>query len=55
VIITGSAPSGTTLLQRLMSGDPNTPFPFTYEMEAALPLLKADDDPHDGPKDRKEW
>ncbi|GEM_PF-2021684 len=53
VIITGSPRSGTTLLQRLMSEDPNTRSPFTYEMEAVLPPLAADADPMKDPRIKK--
>lgn len=45
VIITGSARSGTTLLQRLISEDPNTRSPYTYELEIPLPPLDANTDP----------
>jgi hypothetical protein len=45
VIITGSARSGTTLLQRLLSEDPNTRAPYTYELEVPLPPLKNGVDP----------
>lgn len=39
VIITGSGRSGTTLLQRLLSEDPNTRSPYTFEMESPIPPL----------------
>lgn len=32
IIVTGSARSGTTLLQRLLSEDPNTRSPYTYDL-----------------------
>lgn len=45
LIITGSSRSGTTLLQRLISEDPNTRAPYTYELEIPLPPLKTKGDP----------
>jgi hypothetical protein len=45
VIITGSGRSGTTLLQRLISEDPNTRSPYTYELEIPLPPLDHKTDP----------
>ena len=45
VIITGSGRSGTTLLHRLLSEDPNTRAPYTYELEIPLPPLKTGADP----------
>lgn len=45
VIITGSSRSGTTLLQRLISEDPNTRAPYTYELEIPLPPLETEADP----------
>ncbi len=53
VIITGAPRTGTTLLQRLMSEDPDTRSPYTYEMEAALPPLTADADPSKDPRIKK--
>jgi hypothetical protein len=50
VIITGLPRSGTTLLQRLMSEDPNTRSPYTYEMELSTPPLTADRDPMRDPR-----
>lgn len=45
LIITGSGRSGTTLLQRLLSEDPNTRAPYTYELEIPLPPLETEADP----------
>lgn len=45
VIITGSGRSGTTLLQRLLSEDPNTRSPYTFEMESPIPPLNVDANP----------
>ncbi|MCK5278840.1 MAG: sulfotransferase, partial [Cyclobacteriaceae bacterium] len=39
VIITGMSRSGTTLLQRLMSEDPNTRSPYTFELEVPIPPM----------------
>jgi hypothetical protein len=50
VIITGAPRTGTTLLQRIMSEDPNSRSPYTYEMEAALPPMTADADPMADPR-----
>jgi hypothetical protein len=50
VIITGAPRSGTTLLQRLMSEDPNTRSPYTYEMEESIPPMTADADPMADPR-----
>jgi len=45
VIITGLPRSGTTLLQRLMSEDPNTRSPYTFELEIPLPPMTFETDP----------
>ena len=45
VIITGMSRSGTTLLQRLMSEDPNTRSPYTFELEAPIPPLTLETNP----------
>ncbi|MCP4258720.1 MAG: sulfotransferase [Planctomycetes bacterium] len=45
VIITGSPRSGTTLLQRLISEDPNTRSPYAFEMDIAIPPMTSDADP----------
>jgi hypothetical protein len=45
VIITGLPRSGTTLLHRLLSEDPNTRSPYTFEMEAPTPPMTAHANP----------
>jgi hypothetical protein len=45
IIITGVPRSGTTLLQRLMSEDPNTRSPYTFEMEEPIPPMTSDVNP----------
>ncbi len=45
VIITGLPRSGTTLLQRLMSEDPNTRSLYSFEMEVPIPPMAAGADP----------
>ncbi len=45
VIITGSARSGTTLLQRLLSEDPNTRSLYTFEMEKPIPPMGPESNP----------
>jgi len=52
VIITGLPRSGTTLLQRLMSEDPNTRSPYTFEMEIATPPMTSDANPLEDPRIR---
>lgn len=53
VIITGSSRSGTTLLQRLMSEDPNTRSPYTFELEVSIPPLTLDTNPQKDPRIQK--
>lgn len=50
VIITGLPRSGTTLLHRLLSEDPNTRSPYTFEMEVPLPPMTIDTDPLEDPR-----
>ncbi len=50
VIITGPPRSGTTLLQRLMSEDPNTRSPYTFEMEQTIPPMLSGANPMDDPR-----
>lgn len=45
VLVTGFPRTGTTLLQRLLSEDPNTRSPHTYELEKTTPPLRAGADP----------
>lgn len=45
LIIAGSPRSGTTLLQRLMSEDPNSRSPYTFELELPIPPLTKESDP----------
>jgi hypothetical protein len=45
VIVTGLPRSGTTLLHRLLSEDPNTRSPYTFEMEAPTPPMATDANP----------
>ena len=53
VIITGSARSGTTLLQRLLSEDPNTRSPYTFELESPLPPMGVGANPLEDPRIKK--
>lgn len=53
VIITGSARSGTTLLQRLLSEDPNTRSPYTFEMETPIPPMGSESNPLQNPRIQK--
>lgn len=50
LIVTGLPRSGTTLLQRLLSLDPNSRSPFTFEMEAPLPPLVAGETAEKNPR-----
>jgi hypothetical protein len=50
VIVTGFPRTGTTLLQRLMSEDPNTRSPYAYELEKTIPPLLAGADPGKDPR-----
>lgn len=50
VLVTGFPRTGTTLLQRLLSEDPNTRSPYTYELEKATPPLRAGADPLRDPR-----
>lgn len=50
VIITGAPRSGTTLLQRLMSEDPNTRAPYTFELEIATPPMTSEANPLEDPR-----
>jgi hypothetical protein len=50
VIITGLPRSGTTLLHRLMSEDPNTRSPYTFEMEIPIPPMTLESNPLDDPR-----
>ena len=45
LIVTGFPRTGTTLLQRLLSEDPNTRSPYTYELEISVPPRKTAMDP----------
>ena len=42
LIITGSPRSGTTLLHRLITEDPNTRSPYTFELEVPIPPLSSE-------------
>jgi len=53
LIVAGSPRSGTTLLQRLLSEDPNSRSPYTFELELPLPPLKREDDPLKDPRIKK--
>jgi len=53
LIITGAGRSGTTLLQRLISEDPNTRSLYTYELEIPLPPLDINTDPLQDSRIRK--
>jgi hypothetical protein len=50
VIITGLPRSGTTLLHRLMSEDPNTRSPYTFEMEVPIPPMTSETNPMEDPR-----
>jgi hypothetical protein len=50
VILTGLPRSGTTLLHRLMSEDPNTRSPYTFEMEVPIPPMTIGTDPLKDPR-----
>ena len=45
LIVAGSPRSGTTLLQRLLSEDPNSRSPYTFELELPLPPMTKESDP----------
>ncbi|MBT8342505.1 MAG: sulfotransferase [Desulfatitalea sp.] len=53
VIITGLPRSGTTLLQRLISEDPNTRSPYSFEMNIAIPPMASQADPLKDPRRKK--
>lgn len=53
VIITGVPRSGTTLLHRLMSEDPNTRAPYTFEMEVPIPPMGLEANPLQDPRIKK--
>lgn len=50
MIITGLPRSGTTLLHRLLSEDPNTRSPYTFEMEVPIPPMTIVTDPLKDPR-----
>jgi len=50
VIITGTPRSGTTLLHRLMSEDPNTRSPYTFEIEVPTPPMTLETNPMEDPR-----
>lgn len=50
LIITGLPRSGTTLLHRLLSEDPNTRSPYTFEMEAPIPPMSSESSPLEDPR-----
>jgi len=50
MIITGLFRSGTTLLHRLMSEDPNTRSPYAFEMEIPLPPMSSEASPLEDPR-----
>ncbi|NQU06565.1 MAG: sulfotransferase [Calditrichaeota bacterium] len=50
VIITGFGRSGTTLLHRIMSEDPNTRSPYLFEMEMPIPPMTSEDNPLKDPR-----
>ncbi|MDB4582197.1 sulfotransferase [Draconibacterium sp.] len=53
LIITGSSRSGTTLLQRLLSEDPNTRSLYTYELETPIPPMDSQTNPMKDPRIQK--
>lgn len=50
VIVTGTFRSGTTLLQRLLSEDPNTRSPLAFELESTTPPIQIGQDPTRDPR-----
>jgi hypothetical protein len=50
LIITGLPRSGTTLLHRLLSEDPSTRSPYTFEMEVPIPPMTKETDPLEDPR-----
>jgi len=50
LIVTGAGRTGTTLLQRLLSEDPNTRSPYTFELEVPIPPMKKDTNPLEDPR-----
>ena len=50
LIITGASRTGTTFLQRLLSEDPNTRSPYTFEMELPIPPMKTGTNPLEDPR-----
>lgn len=53
ILICGHPRTGTTLLQRLMSEDPDARSPYTFELESPLPPLRQGADPLTDPRIRK--
>lgn len=53
VFITGLPRSGTTLLHRLMSEDPNTRSPYTFELEVVNPPMTSEINPLEDPRIKK--
>jgi hypothetical protein len=53
LLVTGFFRTGTTLLHRLLSQDPNARSPYAYEMEISTPPLKAGADAMRDPRIRK--
>lgn len=50
LIVTGFPRTGTTLLHRLLSEDPNARAPYTFELEKTTPPLVAGADPREDPR-----
>lgn len=53
LLVTGFPRTGSTLLYRLLSEDPNSRSPYTYEMEKVTPPLKTGEDPLKDPRIEK--
>ena len=53
LIITGFPRTGTTLLHRLLSQDPNSRSPYTYELEKSTPPLRTNQNPMNDPRVKK--
>jgi Sulfotransferase family len=53
LVVTGFFRTGTTLLHRLLSEDPNSRSPYTYELEKSTPPLRSGADPMKDPRIRK--
>ena len=53
LIVTGFARTGSTLLYKLLSQDPNSRSPYTYELEITTPPLQTNQNPMKDPRLKK--